>query len=1697
MKKLFTQSIRTLFIICSLLLVSKINFAQVANNYIFSQSNGTYNDLGSSGTQLAICTGSSYILSFRSQNWTLVDGSFPFSFVFDGVPYTGCNINSNGYITFGSTLPDVSLTNPISSSTSYQGAISAWGRDLNGIFDIGGRTGEVRWAVDGVLPNRQIVIQFKNWRPSNSISSTIVPFINFQIRLHETTNKIEIVYGETGFANGSNNTSQTAEIGLRGVDNTFATNVNNRFNDVTSLFTSSIGGTANSSTQAFSTANATPGMPSNGLTYTWAIATCFPTSTPNVSNITDSEATFTWIAPNDLPALGYDWEIRTSGLPGSPNPTSFGNTSDTILNVSGLSVSTPYVFYVRSNCAVDDSSSWKSVSFQTVLVNDDCSGAITLASCSSGIQTISGTTNSSTLDNIYVNCGAGGTSTTERGVWYVYNGVDNEITINTCSSIGFDTRLTVYEGTCGALDCITGNNDMGASCSFNGNRSEVKFNALAGTTYYIYVHGFQTGSDLSATGNFELSWSCSQLCVPVPVNNICASASLISVQNSPDSVTNGFNSCASVALQNPSCVSQITSFNDVWYEFEATNTYHELRLNFSAPVSLGYALYTGSCGSASLSCVVNGNVVSGQDYLLNNLTIGETYRIQIYSTEATVGDFEIVVWENSCPAPISLNAIVTSDVSANLSWTALGSVSSWNLYHGISPLTAPDENTIPTLGSINSNNPYQLTGLSGNTNYEYYVQSECGIDGVSSWVGPFGFTTLCEAATAPFLESFESGYTNNLPIAGCWIQESITGLDVWNANTNTTFNRTPRTGSFNATLGFSNEDWLFYPVNLVETENYFFEVYARQDGAVSANANVGLYYGNLPTASAMNVVKSPQGIVNEDYQKIFGTFSPDSSGVYYLGVKGFMNGVPRFISIDDISLTAVPNCLSVEDVTFEATTTSALLSWTALNSETSWIIEYGNSGFSQGSGDSLVVNNNPYTLTNLTPNTAYDFYILADCGAGNESDWLGPFTFTTLCTSTALPYSEDFETTNISNIPSCASIENAGNGNNWTTTNNPGNGFTSNTLTYNTNINNPANAWFFTPGLELIGGTNYRLTFSYGNDNVSNIEYMAVSLGATAESSAMTELLEDFSPFNQAAKQNATIDFVPDSTGVFYIGFNAYSDPNQGNIYIDDILVEELVSSVFYSKANGDLSLPSNWNTEIDGSGTDAVDFTSESQTFIYNRNNSSLNSPLEISGLYSKLVLENGSELELEPAGRLTLNVELENNGTLTLKSGATILTNNGMSGNGTYNVEQFLKGSGGATPNGRFYYMGTPVTGATTGVFDAANNNRFWTHTEVTGLYTRIMDNATALEAGGGYTIRMGADETVVYSSNTLNNGNFTFAGISNTQARPKPERGINLWSNPYPSHIDWELVNKTNIDQTYQLRTENTSNNTMVFDTYNAISGIGTNNNGNGALTKYIAPFQAVWVRVNANLAPGTLALTNSLRSHQNGSELKSNADQEIIRLHLSNGSVYDETVIYMHENANNDLDAYDSQKMMDEYHQLFSVEAGSKLVLNGIENANAKESIQLGIKIEYSGNYSIVVNELNTMENVVLEDKKENKLQDLKVNPRYVFTTTQGEDLNRFVLHFNKTADQTTSSQFAASSKEEVRIFAFNGNQVKVIIDDKAYENANINVYNMLGGLVSSQRAERRENILSLDVASGIYMVELVSKEKVTTQKVIIK
>ena len=90
-----------------------------------------------------------------------------------------------------------------------------------------------------------------------------------------------------------------------------------------------------------------------------------------------------------------------------------------------------------------------------------------------------------------------------RGVWFNWTASADGPATFTTSGTGWDTLLAVYELTTpSTLPQIAGNDDV----SVADQTSRVTFDAVAGTTYYIVVNGFDDGSD-GAMGSFTLSWS--------------------------------------------------------------------------------------------------------------------------------------------------------------------------------------------------------------------------------------------------------------------------------------------------------------------------------------------------------------------------------------------------------------------------------------------------------------------------------------------------------------------------------------------------------------------------------------------------------------------------------------------------------------------------------------------------------------------------------------------------------------------------------------------------------------------------------------------------------------------------------------------------------------------------------------------------------------------------------------------------------------------------------------------------------------------------------------------------------------------------------------------------------------------------------------------------------------------------------------
>ena len=92
----------------------------------------------------------------------------------------------------------------------------------------------------------------------------------------------------------------------------------------------------------------------------------------------------------------------------------------------------------------------------------------------------------------------------------------------------------------------------------------------------------------------------------------------------------------------------------------------------------------------------------------------------------------------SCPDPTSITVSNVTDTSAEISWIETGTATNWTIEYGPSGFT-PGTGTIINATTI----PFTLTGLNATTQYDIYLQSNCGgTSGDSNFVSALGlFTT--------------------------------------------------------------------------------------------------------------------------------------------------------------------------------------------------------------------------------------------------------------------------------------------------------------------------------------------------------------------------------------------------------------------------------------------------------------------------------------------------------------------------------------------------------------------------------------------------------------------------------------------------------------------------------------------------------------------------------------------------------------------------------------------------------------------------------------------------------------------------------------------------------------------------------------------------------------------------------------------
>ena len=415
------------------------------------------------------------------------------------------------------------------------------------------------------------------------------------------------------------------------------------------------------------------------------------------------------------------------------------------------------------------------------------------------------------------------------------------------------------------------------------------------------------------------------------------------------------------------------------------------------------------------------------------------------------GTWTVTVYYLDPNAPVAASnpnpadeATEVSIAAGMLTWDFGALTDSYDVYFGTdNPPTTKVVDDMATGGA--STGSYSYGALAGSSVYFWQIVSR-NTQPLET-AGPiWRFSTECLAVSVPLTENFDSytfpqwgdpsGYHGLTPL--CW---SVLSQSVY---------------------AYANMGWYSQPFNNYSTPNVFMasseddanawammitppmadpistlqiSFFAKTNSGTTPPLSVGTMSDPTDEATYTELTTVAISTTWTEYEVPMTSYVGSDT---YIAVKYAANApfAYQYVYIDNVSIITAPTCPKPKNLTAgNITSGSANLSWFEQGIATTWNIEYGLSGFTPTGTPSFSTTTNPYTLTGLNPNTAYDFYVQSDCGGGDVSVWSAGYTFQTACVAVSLPITENFDAS--TNLPDCWNIAQTAN-NYWSITgNNP------------------------------------------------------------------------------------------------------------------------------------------------------------------------------------------------------------------------------------------------------------------------------------------------------------------------------------------------------------------------------------------------------------------------------------------------------------------------------------------------------------------------------------------------------------------------------------------------------------------------------------------------------------------------------------
>ncbi|RYE18208.1 MAG: fibronectin type III domain-containing protein, partial [Sphingobacteriales bacterium] len=338
-----------------------------------------------------------------------------------------------------------------------------------------------------------------------------------------------------------------------------------------------------------------------------------------------------------------------------------------------------------------------------------------------------------------------------------------------------------------------------------------------------------------------------------------------------------------------------------------------------------------------------------------------------------------------CPVPVPAAATNISQNGATLSWPNTNAVK-WEVVTALQSAAPVFSNAVTVL-----TNSYTPTNLLPGTCYKYYVRAFCTADNPSDWSAPVNFCTVTPGATCAAA----------LPIP----------TDNYSTTDNTSnygddFDGTPGTGC-GTTATYLNGDEVVYAYT--PTYTGVASISMTNNGPVS-----GMFVYGSCAAVGVNCIAG--GIGSATTPVNIPALSVTAGTTYYIVISSStQQSTPYTLTIQRVNC-APPTAAQALNVN----ESSATLQWNA-NAATSWqiVVQNAGGGLPTGAGTTVTTSTgNVVTATTagvpFESSTAYEYYVRADCGAGDGtfSAWTGPIPFSTTQVAATLNYTQDFEAAN-------------------------------------------------------------------------------------------------------------------------------------------------------------------------------------------------------------------------------------------------------------------------------------------------------------------------------------------------------------------------------------------------------------------------------------------------------------------------------------------------------------------------------------------------------------------------------------------------------------------------------------------------------------------------------------------------------------